>query len=249
MKNAFAKMKELFGKNHKESIIQKIEVPMSWFLAGMFFGSAGLGCIMKFYFNISFFMTFIAIMVSFLLAIVACRATGETDTTPVGALGKITQLLYGVLAPSNMVANLMTASITAGVAGTSADLLTDLKTGYILGASPRKQFLSQFLGVFAGTIIVVPAFYAIVPTPDVLGSDQFPAPAAQVWAGVARLLSQGIEYLHPTARIAIVIGLCIGIIIPLIEKFFPKTGRFIPSSMGLGLSFVIPFWNSFSMFL
>jgi len=75
---------------------------------------------------------------------VACRATGESDITPIGALGKITQLVYGVLIPQNATANLMTASITANAAASSADLLTDLKSGYLLGAHPRRQFVAQF---------------------------------------------------------------------------------------------------------
>jgi hypothetical protein len=55
-----------------------------------------------------------------LLSIVAARATGETDVTPIGAMGKITQLVYGYVAPSNMTTNLMTASITAAAASHSA---------------------------------------------------------------------------------------------------------------------------------
>jgi uncharacterized oligopeptide transporter (OPT) family protein len=65
-----------------------------------------------------------------------------------------------------------------------------LKCGYIFGSNPLRQFLAQLLGVFAGTAIVVPAFYLIVPQVSVLGSDRFPAPAAQVWAGVAIMLSK-----------------------------------------------------------
>ena len=37
----------------------------------------------------------------------------------------------------------------AGAASSSADLLTDLKSGYLLGANPRKQFLAQLAGIFA----------------------------------------------------------------------------------------------------
>ena len=87
---------------------------------------------------------------TFFLALVACRVTGETDTTPIGAMGKVTQLIFGVLSPGNMNVNLMSANITAGAAASSADLLTDLKSGYLLGANPRKQFLAQFAGIFAG---------------------------------------------------------------------------------------------------
>jgi uncharacterized oligopeptide transporter (OPT) family protein len=70
-----------------------------------------------------------------------------------------------------------------------------------------------------------------------------------VWAGVARLLSNGFESLHPTARIALLIGGLVGIIIPLANILFPKAQKWIPSAMGLGLSFVLPFYNSLSMFL
>ncbi|PMY18170.1 peptide transporter, partial [Pseudomonas sp. FW305-3-2-15-A-R2A1] len=83
---------------------------------------------------------------------VACRATGETDVTPTGAMGKIMQLTYGVLMPQAVTANLMTAAITSGSASASADLLNDLKSGYLLGANPRRQFIAQFSGIITGTL-------------------------------------------------------------------------------------------------
>ena len=59
--------------------------------------------------------------------------------------------------------------------------VTDLKSGYLLGAHPRKQFLAQFAGIFVGTAVTVLSFQVMVPTAEVLGSEQFPAPAAQTW--------------------------------------------------------------------
>ncbi|MGC8728308.1 MAG: OPT family oligopeptide transporter [Elusimicrobiales bacterium] len=247
---AFKGIKNIFLlKSEKKGYVSSIEVPSIWFVGGSFF--SGIGCIMVLHyaFNTSWWMGIIAVVLTFFLAIVAARATGESDITPIGAMGKITQLVFGVIAPSNMVTNLMTASVTAGAAGSTADLLTDLKSGYLLGANPRKQFIAQFLGIFAGTLIVVPAFYILVPDASALGSDKWPAPSAQVWAAVAKLLSNGIDSLHPTARLGIVIGGLIGIIIPVIEIIFPKRKKYIPSAMGLGLSMVIPFYNSLSMFI
>jgi OPT family oligopeptide transporter len=232
-----------------EARLEAVEVPPSWFIAGMTFATIGIMVTGKIAFGISPLLSFIAVMLSFVLSIVACRATGETDTTPIGAMGKITQLTYGVLAPGNVVTNLMTASITAGSAGSSADLLTDLKSGYLLGANPRKQFLAQLAGTVVGTAVVVPMFYVLVPTTDVLGSDKFPAPSAQVWKGVADLLSKGVEQLHYTARWGILVGAIIGIVIPLLEMAYPKKKQLIPSAMGLGLALVIPAWNSISMFI
>jgi uncharacterized oligopeptide transporter (OPT) family protein len=164
-------------------------------------------------------------------------------------MGKITQLAFGILAPTNIVTNLMTANVTAGAAGSSADLLTDLKSGYLLGANPRKQFIAQFVGIFAGMLVVVPVYYILIPDASVLGSAKWPAPAAQVWAAVAKLLAAGVHSLHHTAQLGILIGGLIGIVLPIIEKIFPKAKPFIPSATGLGLSMVIPFFNSLSMFI
>ncbi len=245
---AFSGITAIFARgkaSSKDDPLAAIEVPGSWFAIGTCLSGVGTIILLHQAFNTTYWMGVVAIILSFFLAIVACRATGETDITPVGALGKITQLTYGVIAPSNMVTNLMTASVTANVAGSTADLLTELKSGYLLGANARKQFIAQFLGIFAGTIVIVPVFNLLVPK---IGTDEFPAPAAQVWAGVAKLLSTGLESLHPTARWAVLIGGTIGIVITLLERWFPKHRHYIPSAMGLGLAAVIPAWNSISMF-
>lgn len=232
-----------------EDPMERIEVPPTWFVGGMAFATIGLVIVGYFAFGIAPWLSVLAVALSFVLAIVACRATGETDTTPVGAMGKITQLTYGALAPSNLTTNLMTASITAGAAGSAADLLTDLKSGYLLGANPRKQFLAQLSGTVVGTLVVVPAFYKLVPNPAILGSDRFPAPSAQVWRGVAEVLARGVHSLHPTARWAMLVGALIGLALPLLELSFPKHKKYMPSAMGLGLALVIPAFNSVSMFI
>jgi OPT family oligopeptide transporter len=229
--------------------LEKIEVPASWFVVGTTVATIGLVIIGHMAFGISPLLGVISVVMAFMLAIVACRATGETDITPVGAMGKITQLTYGVLAPTNITTNLMTASVTAGTAGASADLLNDLKSGYLLGANPRQQFLAQLSGTLVGTAVSVPVFNLLVPTPDALGTDRFPAPSAQVWKGVAELLAHGVQSLHPWARWGIVIGGIIGIILPLLELAFPKYKQWVPSATGLGLALVIPCFNSVSMFL
>ena len=252
MLNAFSGLGAIFGKKSEKKEtdpMEEIEVPSSWFLLGTLI--SGIGCIIILHsvFDTTWWMGCIAVIATFFLALVACRATGESDITPVGAMGKITQLTFGLLAPSKMTTNLMTAGLTAGAAGASADLLTDLKSGYVLGANPRQQFLAQFAGVFAGTLIVVPAFYLIVPDASVLGGGAWPAPSAQVWAKVAELLKNGFGALHTTARWGMLIGCIIGILIPVLEKYFPKYKKYIPSATGLGLAMVIPFYNSLSMFI
>ncbi len=121
--------------------------------------------------------------------------------------------------------NLMAANITAGAASSSADLLTDLKSGYLLGAHPRKQFIAQFAGIFIGTLVTVLAFSILVPNASVLGSDQFPAPAAQTWKGVAEAMALGLSHMHPVKIWCIVIGGLVGIILPLLSQAVPEGGR------------------------
>jgi uncharacterized oligopeptide transporter (OPT) family protein len=194
-------------------------------------------------------MGLLAVVATFFLALVASRATGETDITPTGAMGKITQLIYGVLAPGNMTTNLMTASITGGAAIHAADLLTDLKSGYILGANPRKQLIAQLWGVVAGTVFVVPAYFLLIK-PEEIGSDKWPAPAAQVWAGVAKVLAKGLGALPTGAREGLLLGGLAGIVLAVIEELVPKEKKkYTLSSAAAGIAWVIPAYNSFSMFL
>lgn len=249
---AFSGLKSIFRtkkRDEEEDPLERIEVPGTWFAGGMIIGTVGIVFLASVYFLVPWWMALLAVFLSFFLALVACRACGETDTTPVGAMGKITQLTFGAIAPKQMNTNLMSACITAGVADSASDLLTDLKSGYVLGANARKQFLAQFAGIFIGTAVTVPAFFLVVPDVSILGSTKFPAPAAQVWASVARLLSNGFESLHPTARAALVIGGIVGLLIPMCERLFPRYSKWIPSAMGLGLAFVLPFYNALSMFI
>jgi uncharacterized oligopeptide transporter (OPT) family protein len=139
--------------------------------------------------------------------------------------------------------------VTGGVGLHSADLLTDLKSGYLLKADPRQQFWAQFFGVVAGSVFVVPAYQLLIPSADVLGTDKWPAPGAQTWKGVAELLAKGFHTLHPTAQWAILIGAVLGAALVLLEKAFPQYKKWIPSPTGLGLAFTTPANNTISMFI
>ncbi len=229
--------------------MDRIEVPGSWFLGGFAVLGVTIIYLGHLLFQIQWWMGLIAVLATFFLVVVAARATGETDVTPVGPLSKITQLTFGAIAPGNIPTNLMTANISAGATSHGSDLLTDLKSGYLLGANPRQQFFAQFFGVLAGGLIVVPVYFMLIPTVDVLGTEKWPAPAALVWRGVAELLAKGVGALHPTARIGLAVGAIMGIILPLLEIRFPKQKKFIPSATGLGLAFTINGFNAISFFI
>ncbi|MCX6892062.1 MAG: OPT/YSL family transporter [Verrucomicrobia bacterium] len=239
----------LFKKSERpahSAAMDAIEVPVSWLVAGLIPITIGMVLVQYLAFHVSIFLGLVAVALSFVVSLVCCRATGETDTTPIGAMGKLTQLLYAALPGAQGIAsiNLMAAGVTASAGGAAADLLTDLKSGYILGANPRKQFIAQFVGIFFGLAAVVPAWFAMVPNKQAL--EAFNPPATYMWKAVADLLTQGLHMLPVTAIWAIVIGAVVGVALPLAGMLFPKAHPYLPSAMGLGLSWVMPFQNSFS---
>jgi uncharacterized oligopeptide transporter (OPT) family protein len=227
-----------------------VECPAWWFPAGFLALSPIVIALMAILFGIPWWAGLLAVPLSLTMGVVAARVTGETDVTPTKALGPVTQFFYGALLPANVTANVMSANVTGGVGLHAADLLTDLKSGYLLGASPRQQLYAQLFGVVAGAAVVVPAFNLLVPNAEVLGSEAFPAPSVLVWAGVSKVLSQGIGSLHPAARLAGEVGFLVGIGLVLLERWAPSRLKpFIPSPSGVGIAMVVPGFNSVSMFL
>jgi len=201
--------------------LQSVEVPIKWMIMGMVPISIAMLIVQIVAFDIAWWAGLIAIGMSFVLALVACRATGETDTTPIGAMGKVMQLTFAVFHPGQIIPNLASAGIAANSASSSADLLTDLKSGYLLGANARKQFLAQFFGCFFGTIAIVPIWFLMVPNKAAL--EKFAAPATRQWEAVARVLTHGIDYLPTSAKYAIFVGAAIGFILPILEKIVPTS--------------------------
>ena len=154
-----------------------------------------------------------------------------------------------LLAPGNISANLMTAGITAGAACGCSDTVGNLKVGHMVGANPRRQFIAQLFGVFAGSMLAVPAYFILVPDATTLGGDKFPAPSALVWMGVAKVLSQGLSTLPSSAVLAMVIAFVAGVIIVVVDRVFPKMKPYTPSPAALGIALTIPAYTSFAMFL
>ncbi len=80
------------------------------------------------------------------------------------------------------------ASVTVGAAmcvamAQATDLMLDLKTGYLVGAIPRKQQLAQFLATWLGPIVIM-GLIVVLHRAYGMGSDQLPAPQGQALASV-----------------------------------------------------------------
>ncbi len=109
-------------------------------------------------------------------------------------------------------------------------------------------FIAQFIGLFFGSLAIVPAWYLMIPNKAAL--DRYNPPSANMWKAVAEALSKGIDYLPETARMGLLVGATLGIILAVVDHFAPKKIKpYLPSAMGLGLSWVVPFANSFAFFV
>ncbi|RXK55398.1 OPT family oligopeptide transporter [Oleiharenicola lentus] len=250
---SFSGLGRIFGRKGAqpaESGIEAVECPEWWFPVGFLVLAPVVTGLMVWLFQIPLWAGLVAVPLAVVMGFVAARVTGETDVTPTKALGPVTQMIYGIITPGNVAGNIMSANVTGGVGLHAADLLTTLKTGWLLGAKPRHQLYAQLFGVMAGAAIVVPAFNIILPDPSVLGGEAWPAPSCVVWAGVSQAFSGGIAALHPSSKTAIVVGLILGVALSLFEKFAPRKLRpLLPSASGLGIAMVIPGSNCIAMFL
>jgi OPT family oligopeptide transporter len=227
---------------------EDVEVPMSWFFWA--FGAASVLCVVTQYFVFAMppWQTATAIVLSSMLALVGTRAQGETDVNPIGGMGKVTQLIFALVAPGNAQSNLMAAGITSAGANNCGDMMQDLKTGRLLGASPKKQFFAQLLGIATGSVVTVLVFVKAFPI-EVIGTKKYPAPAVQTWKGMAELLTdpKGLSNLPPYTLHAMAVAAVLAIIFTLAgELGTDRVKRWVPSATGLGLSFILPASNCYT---
>lgn len=202
-------------------------------------------------FDIAWWAAGLGVILSIVLAIVAARVSGETNITPIGAMGKVTQLAFGALQPGSPAANLMTANVTGGAASQAADLLHDMKTGAILGATPWKQAIAQILGAVAGSLAGSAIYLVLIPNPHAqLLTPEWPAPAVATWKAVAELFQRGFSALPAGAPQAMLIAAIAGVVLPILDKLAPaRLKPFVPSASSLGLSFVVAAKNAISIFI
>ena len=226
-------------------------IPRQWFVIGLCIALVFAVGTQITLFNISMGIAVLAVLLSFVLAIVAGRVSGETGITPIGAMGKVTQLTFGFLIPGHVTTNLMAANVTGGAAGQCADLLHDLKTGLLLGASPRFQALAQIFGVLTGSLVGSAVYLVLIPDPQsMLLTIEWPAPAVATWKAVAEVFQLGTEAIPPGSLMAMSIAGILGVGMVVFDQSVPPSiGRWIPSASTMGLAFVIPAWNSVSLFL
>jgi uncharacterized oligopeptide transporter (OPT) family protein len=202
-------------------------------------------------FGIGLFPAVLAVVLSFALAIVAGRVTGETGIAPIGAMGKVTQLCFAAISPKNPIDNLMSANVTGGAASQCSDMLHDLKAGHLVGAFPRHQAIAQLFGVLAGALAGSATYLLLVPDPaQQLITEEWPAPAVAQWKAVAEVFTQGVAHMPEGSVPAAAIAALVGVLLAVLEKSLSaQRRRWVPSAASIGLSFVLPAYYCISVFI
>ncbi|PRP76763.1 hypothetical protein PROFUN_14888 [Planoprotostelium fungivorum] len=186
----------------------------------------------------------LAVFMALLVSVLAVRALGETDLNPVSGVGKVSQIFFALVSPGQIVPNIVAGAIAEAGAQQAGDLMQDLKTGHLLGASPRAQFIGQMVGSFFSVIFAVAAYELYSRNYQIPGPE-FPVPTAGIWLDMARVLNGG----HLATNVlpfCVVFGV-LGGILPLFElfPFVPERyTKFLPSGIAFAIGmYVTPNWT------
>jgi len=128
--------------------------------------------------------------------VILSEAIGRTNWSPLSGMTLIAVTILIFI--SSGLGDTKAAIVSAIVVGAAAsvamsqatDLMLDLKTGYLVGATPRKQQLGQFIGAWLGPIVVIVLIF-VLNEAYVLGSDKLPAPQGQALASMINGITGG----------------------------------------------------------
>ncbi len=226
------------------------------------------------WFQVNWWLGALSIPLIIILTLIAVNATAATSITPTGSLSKITQFTFGALDPKHPQTNLMTSLMTTEVASNAANLLMDIKPGYMLGGKPRHQAWGHCIGIIAGAAASTPLFFILFlnghkdnpftsakpelankAVEDVLLADasKFPFPSAVQWKGISEFIGgltgdAGLtKIIHPSALTAMAFAAVLGITFELIRV--ARKNKFPIAPVAIGLGMVLPPDSTFWMFL
>ncbi|MFT4979529.1 MAG: putative OPT family oligopeptide transporter [Myxococcota bacterium] len=131
-----------------------------------------------------------------LAALIVAQATGMTDISPMSGMALISVTLMMFLLGGNVAAAMVVGVAVCVAIGQGADMMQDLKTGFMIGGRPIKQQLAQFAVTWIGAVIALGAIY-VLWTSGPGGANGFgegtalPAPQAGALMGIIDAVKSG----------------------------------------------------------
>ena len=181
----------------------------------------------------------VTVLITFLFTTVAANAIAIVGTNPVSGMTLMTLILASVImvavglnGTEGMVAALIMGGVVCTALSMAGGFITDLKIGYWLGSTPRKQETWKFLGTLvsaatvAGVIMILNKTYGFT-------SGQLSAPQANAMAAVIEPLMQGNDVPWTLYGIGAILALILNALgIPALAF---ALGMFIPLELNLPL--------------
>ncbi len=137
----------------------------------------------------------IVLIISFLFTTVAANAIAIVGTNPVSGMTLMTLILSSIILTSvglkgqqGMVAALIIGGVVCTALSMAGGFITDLKIGYWLGSTPRKQEQWKFLGVLVSALTVGFVIMILNETYGFVGEGALVAPQANAMAAVIQPL-------------------------------------------------------------
>lgn len=167
------------------------------------------------------------------------KVASETDINPVRLLAIVLLFVFSMLGTHSPVALLAMGIGGAAMASIAVDLFYDLRTGHLIGATPKHQVLLQSLGVLPVAFVCVYFLHALAGFG--MGEGEFfPAPGAVIWATMADGFAGGATSLPSGVITALIVTSVIGVTFAIFEAW-PKTKPFTPSAFAMGIALLLPF--------
>jgi uncharacterized oligopeptide transporter (OPT) family protein len=222
-------------------------VPIKWVGIGVAIMSVAMIVVVKAIFGIAIWITALSIILSLPLMLVGLRVLGETNWGPISALANLMQGVFGLLAPGQILVNMVASGTTGIIATDSEALMQDYRAGYMIGSTPRNMAIMQLIATPVGAAAVAWMYPLLRSTYGIVGSNAgLSSPTSRRWAGFAEILSHGTSALPHGAVTALVIGSILGIVLAILES---RGIDEVPSPTGVGIGMLVPFAVIVVMFL
>jgi putative OPT family oligopeptide transporter len=239
------------------------DIPMKWILVLMVLSVVPLFFVYHAFvqrLSVSLTMAVLMLIAGFAFSAVAGYMAGlvGSSNNPISGVTITTivfsafflMLLIGKGAPIGPAAAIIIGAVVCCAASIAGDNLQDLKTGYIVGATPWKQQVMLAIGTLTGAAVIAPVLtllqhaygFAGQPTP---AARPLPAPQANVMASVAKGVFEGGL---PWTFIFIGMAGAIGLIIldAILES---RRSSFRTPVLAVAIGFYLPFSQSVAIFI
>lgn len=110
------------------------------------------------------------VLLSFVTAVMSAQSVGQSGIDPMEIFGLIVLLFVAAFSRTTQVQLFFVAGIIAVACGLAGDVMSDFKTGQIIGTDPRTLWVGQAIGALLGAVVAVAVMVALVAA---YGTDAF----------------------------------------------------------------------------